>query len=229
MSATLAAVTTTVWTSLLSRSAPMCAFIPKYHCWPLRVWCISGSRCFSWFLVEGGAATGFVGMGEEVPFERGGQGVEIADERGVAGGFQEFGGGEEAELLNGGGDFEQVAALRDGELVVEDIAARDAAHHFHGAGGAVEAVLAGLEDALPAGDAGQQEIPVGAHHAGLRQSVGDTSSAGAAGEFDEGFVAETLIRPLQPVDGEAAGRCSREHKEAERAQQAHRAAHRESR
>src|ERR1019366_9260767 len=56
MSATLAAVTTTVCTSWLSRSAPMCAFIPKYHCWPLRVWCISGSRCFSLFLVEGGAA-----------------------------------------------------------------------------------------------------------------------------------------------------------------------------
>src|ERR1035441_9365989 len=76
----------------------------------------------------------------ELEESRVGQGVEIADERGVAGGFQEFGGGEEAELLNGGGDFEQVAALRDGELVVEDIAARDAAHHFHGAGGAVEAV-----------------------------------------------------------------------------------------
>ena len=30
-SATLASVTTTVCTSLLSRSAPMCALIPKYH------------------------------------------------------------------------------------------------------------------------------------------------------------------------------------------------------
>src|ERR1039458_1476051 len=56
MSATLAAVTTTVCTSWLSRSAPMCAFIPKYHWLPLRVWCISGSRFFSLFLVEGGAA-----------------------------------------------------------------------------------------------------------------------------------------------------------------------------
>ena len=34
----------------------MCAFIPKYHWLPFLVWCISGSRCFSWFLVEGGAA-----------------------------------------------------------------------------------------------------------------------------------------------------------------------------
>src|ERR1035441_5562469 len=56
MSATLAAVTPTVCTSLLSRSAPMCAFMPKYHGLPLRVWCLSGSRFFSWFLVEGGAA-----------------------------------------------------------------------------------------------------------------------------------------------------------------------------
>src|SRR5450756_1629357 len=56
MSATLAAVTTTVCTSLLARSAPMCAFIPKYHWLPFLVWCISGSRCFSLFLVEDGAA-----------------------------------------------------------------------------------------------------------------------------------------------------------------------------
>src|SRR5512133_1671960 len=29
--------------------------MPKYHCWPLRVWCISGSRALSAFLVELGA------------------------------------------------------------------------------------------------------------------------------------------------------------------------------
>jgi hypothetical protein len=58
LSATLAAVTTTVVTSLLSRSTPLCAFIPKYHWLPFLVWCISGSRCFSWFLVEDGAAIG---------------------------------------------------------------------------------------------------------------------------------------------------------------------------
>ena len=32
--------------------APMCSFMPKYHCWPLRVWCMSGSRALSAFLVE---------------------------------------------------------------------------------------------------------------------------------------------------------------------------------
>ena len=168
-----------------------------------------------------GVAAEFVGIREEVAFERGGLRVEIADQRGVAGGFQEFGGGEEAELPGGGGDVEQVAAFGHHQFVVEDIAARDAAHHFHGAGGAVEAVFAGLQDAGPAGDAGQQEIPAGAHYAGLHQGVGDTAGAGAAGKFDEGFAAEPLIRLLQPVDGEAAGRESQQHQEAERAQQAH--------
>src|ERR1700746_363859 len=36
-------------------STPTCAFIPKYHCFPFRVWCISGSRLCSRFLVELGA------------------------------------------------------------------------------------------------------------------------------------------------------------------------------
>ena len=36
--APLAAVTTTGGTRLLSRSAPMCAFIPNYHGLPVRVW-----------------------------------------------------------------------------------------------------------------------------------------------------------------------------------------------
>src|SRR4051794_11691385 len=34
----------------------MCSFIPKYHCCPLRVWCISGSRALASFLVDLGAA-----------------------------------------------------------------------------------------------------------------------------------------------------------------------------
>ena len=32
-----------------------CPFMPKYHCWPLRVWCICGSRSSFALLVEGGA------------------------------------------------------------------------------------------------------------------------------------------------------------------------------
>src|SRR5437667_411146 len=40
---------------LVLLSTPTCAFIPKYHCWPFFVWCISGSRCCSRFLVEVGA------------------------------------------------------------------------------------------------------------------------------------------------------------------------------
>ena len=36
-----------VCTSLLARSAPMCAYIPKYHWLPFLVWCISGSRCLA--------------------------------------------------------------------------------------------------------------------------------------------------------------------------------------
>src|SRR5262249_18264342 len=34
---------------------PKCAFIPKYHWVPFFVWCISGSRCLSAFLVDDGA------------------------------------------------------------------------------------------------------------------------------------------------------------------------------
>jgi hypothetical protein len=55
MSASLAAVVVTVCTSPESTSTPMCAFIPKYHCSPFLVWCISGSRSPSAFLVELGA------------------------------------------------------------------------------------------------------------------------------------------------------------------------------
>lgn len=39
-----------------SKSAAMCAFSPKNHCWPFLVWCISGSRCLFSILVEDGAA-----------------------------------------------------------------------------------------------------------------------------------------------------------------------------
>src|SRR5882672_8091951 len=40
---------------LVLLSTPTCAFIPKYHWLPFLVWCISGSRCCCWFLVEVGA------------------------------------------------------------------------------------------------------------------------------------------------------------------------------
>ena len=43
-------------TSPESASTPMCAFIPKCHWLPFLVWCISGSRSPSLFLVELGAA-----------------------------------------------------------------------------------------------------------------------------------------------------------------------------
>src|SRR5271170_6717454 len=56
MSASLAAVPTTVCTTPEATSTPICAFIPKCHWLPFLVWCISGSRAFSLFLVEAGAA-----------------------------------------------------------------------------------------------------------------------------------------------------------------------------
>src|SRR5713101_3322258 len=42
--------------SLLRLSTPMWAFMPKYHCWPFLVWCISGSRVPEAFFVDDGAA-----------------------------------------------------------------------------------------------------------------------------------------------------------------------------
>ena len=39
----------------VSESTPMCNFIPKYHWFPLRVWCISGSRAPARFFVDDGA------------------------------------------------------------------------------------------------------------------------------------------------------------------------------
>jgi hypothetical protein len=56
MSASLAAVPTTVWTSPEATSTPICAFIPKCHWLPFFVWCISGSRLCCLFLVEACAA-----------------------------------------------------------------------------------------------------------------------------------------------------------------------------
>src|SRR3954470_7343036 len=56
MSASLAAVPLTVCTRPEATSTPICAFIPKCHWLPFLVWCISGSRLFCLFLVEGGAA-----------------------------------------------------------------------------------------------------------------------------------------------------------------------------
>ncbi len=55
LSATLAAVPTTEWISLVRLSTPTCAFMPKYHWLPLRTWCISGSRPPALFLVDDGA------------------------------------------------------------------------------------------------------------------------------------------------------------------------------
>src|SRR3954451_661188 len=46
MSASLAAVPTTVCTKPEATSTPKCAFMPKYHWLPFLVWCISGSRAF---------------------------------------------------------------------------------------------------------------------------------------------------------------------------------------
>src|SRR5438270_13015643 len=58
MSASLAAVHVTVCTTPEATSTPICAFIPKCHWLPFLVWCISGSRAWLLFLVEGGAARG---------------------------------------------------------------------------------------------------------------------------------------------------------------------------
>jgi len=56
LSATEAAVVHTECTVPSLLSTPMCAFRPKYHCRPLRVWCISGSRSPLAFLVDGKGA-----------------------------------------------------------------------------------------------------------------------------------------------------------------------------
>src|SRR4030088_771159 len=50
MSASLAAVPTTVCTTPEATSTPICAFIPKCHWLPFLVWCISGSRALSFVL-----------------------------------------------------------------------------------------------------------------------------------------------------------------------------------
>ena len=47
LSCSLAAVTLALWISPVALSTPMCAFMPKYHCPALKVWCISGSRALS--------------------------------------------------------------------------------------------------------------------------------------------------------------------------------------
>ena len=167
-----------------------------------------------------GVAAEPVGVGEEVAFERGRLGIEIADQRGIARRLQKFGRRENAQLLGRGGDVEHVPAFGHHQLVVEDVAARDAAEHFDGAGGAVEAVFAGLQDALAAGEAGQQKIPAAAHHAGLRQQRRPCRRWTCRAEFDEGLALETLIRPCDAVDGKAAGGESREEHEAEGAQRA---------
>ena len=54
-SLTLPDVPRTVCTRPESASTPMCAFMPKNHCWPFLLWCISGSRSPLAFLVELGA------------------------------------------------------------------------------------------------------------------------------------------------------------------------------
>src|ERR1019366_3532038 len=78
-------------------------------------------------VVGGGVAAEPVGVGEKVALERGGLRVKILDHGGVPGGGHEFARGEEAKFLGGGGDVEEVAAFGDGEFVIEDIAAGDAA------------------------------------------------------------------------------------------------------
>ena len=54
---TLSASETTAWTYSLLRSAPMWAFMPKYHCLPLRVWCIFRIPRLVLVLPENGAWT----------------------------------------------------------------------------------------------------------------------------------------------------------------------------
>ena len=94
-------------------------------------------------------------------------------------------------------------------------------NYFERAGGAVEAVLTGLQHPGPAGHARQQEIPAGAHHTGLHEGVGDTAGTGAARKFDEGLALEALIRLLQAVEGETARGEPHQQKEANQAQESH--------
>src|ERR1700756_3911314 len=55
LSATEAADVHTECTMPSLLSTPMCAFSPKYHCWPFLVWCIAGSRSPVEFLLDEGA------------------------------------------------------------------------------------------------------------------------------------------------------------------------------
>src|ERR1019366_1114064 len=96
--------------------------------------------------VGGGVAGEAGGVGGEIPFERGGQGIEIVNQGGIGGGCQEIGGLEEAELFGGGSDIEHVLAFGHHQLQIEDVAARDSAKDVHGGGGVVEAVFAGLQN-----------------------------------------------------------------------------------
>ena len=65
----------------------------------------------------------------------GARGSRSRIERGVARRGQELGGFEEPKLLGGGGDIEHVPAFRHHQLVVEDVAARDAAETSSGEAG----------------------------------------------------------------------------------------------
>ena len=63
-----------------------------------------------------------------------------------------------------------------------------------GAGGVVEAVLAGLQHAAAIGQARQQKIPAACARRRPRPAFGDAAGGGAARDFDEDLALETLIR-----------------------------------
>ena len=104
-------------------------------------------------------AAELVGVREEIAFERGGARVQVADHRRVARCIQKPGSRKNPQLLCRCRDIEHVLTFGHHQFVIVNISARDTVEDLAWTGGALEAVLARLQNMAAPGEARQQKIP----------------------------------------------------------------------
>ena len=147
-----------------------------------------------------------IGVGEQIPFERFGFRVEIADERSVPGDFHKIGFRNGELLGDGPGDVEDVKTFGNRQRVVAYLAVDEFPVDVPGAERPVEKVLPGL-DALPGTKRhikGQERRPI-FKHSSLLKAAGGRSNARPGRNLHDRLAPITLVGGHDVLGEPAAG------------------------
>ena len=145
-----------------------------------------------------GVARDAVGVREQVAFQAGGLGVEIADRPRVVHLLEKRMRRHDVFALERGRDVENAMALRHRQKVIEDVAAGQAVENLKRAGWLLEAILAGLQSGARPHPAGQPELQRMLDHSRFREKLRDGAGSRAFGDIHEGWILETGKRHAHP-------------------------------